>query len=234
MKRFIVFLSMVLCFVGIGGVALGAPIQGIWDGTSTGLGCAFSDGIVVVLDPDNDGATVGDEAMARDVANSSWTYWAMNEMLRDSDVSGNVITNPDGTQTQEWTTYRSGGTFYINGEKLWDQAPNTVYTASIEGYSQQTLYSHLEGAVRVFDYMDGVNHYYGRFNEDPYLLDITNNVYFDELWKYNGTFDHNILLGELSGVQMNIRPVPEPATLLLLSSGLVGLAGFGRKKIFKK
>jgi hypothetical protein len=46
-----------------------------------------------------------------------------------------------------------------------------------------------------------------------------------EFWQgVNGAISHVSLFG-------NNTPVPEPATMLLLGAGLIGLAGYGRKKL---
>jgi hypothetical protein len=47
-------------------------------------------------------------------------------------------------------------------------------------------------------------------------------------------FRHDPSWFDLDDVSVTGAAVPEPATMLLLGSGLIGLAGYGKKKFFKK
>jgi hypothetical protein len=58
------------------------------------------------------------------------------------------------------------------------------------------------------------------------------NIYLEDLSSANADWDWQDMT--VLGNDLAPAPVPEPATMLLLGSGLVGLAGFGRKKFFKK
>ncbi len=55
----------------------------------------------------------------------------------------------------------------------------------------------------------------------------TEDLILSGFWPNQGAISHVSLYGAST-------PVPEPATMLLLGVGLVGLAGFGRKRFIKR
>lgn len=78
-----------------------------------------------------------------------------------------------------------------------------------------------------FDKFIGNVDWWGQFNEDPYVFTMTAQVIADH-WGPLDSFGY-VMAGNLLDVEIQIDPIPEPATMLLLGSGLIGLAWFRRK-----
>lgn len=168
-------------------------------------------------------------------------------------VANNPLTILDDSYTALFTAGNAAMYVDMNNNQTYDAVGDTLVASLVLQSAGPFIMvpSVFSGAGAIIDFgfttTFANNQYFATVPGYPDLFDLINQgwhltlnqggvaVIGGEIGGLTGPVPNEILIGfQETGFDAKFEAVPEPATMLLFGSGLIGLAGLGRKKLSKK
>ncbi len=223
MRKFLVFASVFLLVFGMTGLASAVTIDYLYDTDGGGdpttpydwatVETFDNDTLLWNWSPDNDYTIRSGDLIRGESAPPFGDTTNYVSIPRVGDIDHTAIVTVTGL----------GGTYDYFG----------LFWGSVDSYNTLEFYNGTD-LVAGFTGSQAINPFAANGNQAASSTNLYINFYFDIGEEFDSfVMSSTNMAFEADNIAVGVAPVPEPATMFLFGTGLLGLAGVGRKK-FKK